>query len=81
MDINKVKKINNSNYFYYIMNSLNLSDRQKRIFELKLSRGWHFIDIGAEIGVSKDTVYRDFKIIKQKLKAYDETKIKGENLQ
>lgn len=65
----EVIKITTMDEFYALLNSLNLSDRQRQVFFLKFSRLWRNIDIANEIGVNQDTVGKDLKVIRQKLAA------------
>lgn len=62
-------KIETMDEFNALLDSLNLSDRQRKVFFFKFSRKWRNIDIAEEIGVSQDTVGKDMKIIRQKLAA------------
>lgn len=54
--------------FNNLLDSLNLTDRQRRIFELRYSRGLFQQDIAAEIDVDRKTVVSELKIIKEKLR-------------
>lgn len=56
--------------FNNLLDSLNLSDRQRQIFILKFSRLWRNIDIANEIGVNQNTVGKEMKIIRKKLAAF-----------
>lgn len=53
--------------FFEIRDELNLTDRQRKIFFLKFSRGWRYIDIAEELGINQDTVTADMKVIREKL--------------
>lgn len=64
-----VIKIPTMDEFNSLLNSLNLSDRQRQIFILKFSKLWRNIDIANEIEVSQDTVGKEMKLIRQKLAA------------
>lgn len=55
--------------FNKLLNSLNLSDRQREIFVLKYSRLWRNIDIAEELSINQDTVSADIKVIREKLKS------------
>lgn len=55
--------------FNALLNSLNLSDRQREIFVYKYSRLWRNIDIAEELQINQDTVSADIKVIREKLKA------------
>lgn len=57
--------------FNKLLDSLNLSDRQRKIFFLKYSRKWRHIDIAKEVGCSKDTVGKEISIICRKLENID----------
>ena len=70
MDPKDLIKIPTMNQFYKVRDALNLTDRQRKIFVYKYSRGWRNIDIAMEIGVNQDTITEDMKVIREKLKAY-----------
>lgn len=53
--------------FNKLRDKLNLTDRQREIFNLKYSRGWRNIDIAAELGINQDTVSKDLNSIREKL--------------
>lgn len=55
--------------FYAFRDTLNLTDRQKEIFNLRYSRGLLMQDIVKEIGFSYDIILEDMKDIRQKLVA------------
>lgn len=55
--------------FNKLLNSLNLSDRQREIFVFKYSRLWRNLDIAEELGINQDTVSADIKVIREKLKS------------
>lgn len=63
----EVMQIPTMEAFLKLRDSLNLTDRQRKIFVLKYSRGWRNIDIAEELQVNQDTVGADLKIIRQKL--------------
>lgn len=67
MEPKDVISISTMDEFNRLLASLNLTDRQRRIFVLKYSRGWRNIDIAEEIGVNQDTVSDDLKVIRKKL--------------
>lgn len=77
MDIRDVMKIPTMDEFYNLRDSLNLTDRQRDIFVLKFSRGWRNIDIAMELGVNQDTVGLEIKIIREKLAAIGNERLKG----
>ena len=70
MDPKDLIKIPTMNQFYKVRDALNLTDRQRKIFVYKYSRGWRNLDIAEEIKVNQDTVTADMKVIREKLKAY-----------
>lgn len=53
--------------FNKLLDSLNLSDRQRTIFILKFARLWTNLAIAEEIGYNQDTVGREMKVIRKKL--------------
>lgn len=55
--------------FNNLRNSLNLTDRQRKIFDLRYSNGMYIIDIASELKVDKKTVQSELRIIKEKLKS------------
>lgn len=55
--------------FNRIRDSLNLSDRQKIIFEYKYSKLWRNIDIATEMKLHQDTISGELTIIRKKLAA------------
>ncbi len=69
MNPQDVIKIPTMKEFNDLLNSLNLSDRQRQIFILKFSRLWTNLAIAEEIGVNQDTVGREMKAIREKLAA------------
>ncbi len=69
-------KIPTRSKFNEIRNELNLTDRQLQIFDLKFQRGWRYIDIAAEIGVSQETICDEMKVIHNKLKFINEDNYK-----
>lgn len=62
--------------FNALLASLNLTDRQRKIFVFKYSRNWRNLDIAEELGVNQDTVSADIKVIRQKLRAIGERNLK-----
>lgn len=55
--------------FNNLRNSLNLTDRQRKIFDLRYSNGMYIIDIATKLDVDKKTVQSELRIIKEKLKS------------
>lgn len=55
--------------FNKIRDSINLTDRQREVFNFKYSRGWRNLDIAAELGINQDTVSADLRVIREKLKS------------
>ncbi len=55
--------------FYAFRDSLNLTDRQKDIFERRYSRGWLVSDISEDLGYCPAIIREDMRIIKKKLVA------------
>lgn len=62
--------------FNALLESLNLTDRQRKIFVFKYSRNWRNLDIAEELGINQDTVSADIKVIRQKLRAIGERNLK-----
>lgn len=58
--------------FNEIKDSLNLTDRQREIFDMKYHRGLRNIDIAEELKpqVHQDTVASELKVIREKLKKF-----------
>ena len=56
--------------FNHIKDSLNLTDRQKEIFDLKYHRGFRNIDIAEDLQIHQDTVGAELKVIREKLKKF-----------
>lgn len=67
MTEDEVKKIGTKIKFEEILNSLQLTDRQKQIFVLKYGRGFLNEDIAAEIGFCRKTVSEELSIIRHKM--------------
>lgn len=65
----EVIKIPTMDEFNAFLDSLNLSDRQRKVFVMKFSRLLRNIDIANELGVNQDTVSKDMRVIRQKLAA------------
>lgn len=63
----KVKEIASMSDFYAFRDSLNLTDRQKDIFNYRYSRGWKMCDIAAELGYTQDIIRDDMRDIRKKL--------------
>ncbi len=55
--------------FNQIMDTLQLTDRQRKIFELCFSRGWCQADISAEIGYCRSVITKEMSIIRDKMGA------------
>lgn len=51
-----------------LLESLNLSDRQREVFLLRFARKWTMIEIATELGYCVGTVKKDCRVIKRKLK-------------
>lgn len=49
---------------------LNLTDRQKEIFMLRLNRGFSYVRISIETGYSISTIQSEMNIIRKKLADY-----------
>lgn len=60
--------------FYELLNSLNLSDRQRKVFIMKYSRQLTHEKIAEELDVSIDAVCDDSKVIRTKLAAIQRNK-------
>lgn len=60
--------------FNQLMDSLNLSDRQKKVFLFKYSKLWKNADIAAELEIHPDTVSDELNIIRRKLAAIHHNK-------
>lgn len=56
--------------FNHIKDSLNLTDRQREIFDMKYHRGLRHIDIAENLQIHQDTVTAELKIIREKLKKF-----------
>lgn len=63
----KVMKIASMQDFRAFRDTLNLTDRQKDIFELRYSRGLSMRQIAEEIKYNYDLVREDMKDIREKL--------------
>ena len=57
------RQLGTKDKFLDFINSLCLTDRQKKIAEFKLLRGWRNIDIAVEIDISERTVVEEIKQI------------------
>lgn len=68
-------KIARMDKFNRLVDMLNLSDRQKKIFYYKYQRQWRIADIAAEIGISVDTVNEDTRVIRTKMMAVSEEEL------
>lgn len=67
MYFDDVKKIKSMDDFETIRDLLNLTDRQKFIFDYKLHHGWKNISIAEELGIDQRTVGRELKVVADKL--------------
>lgn len=67
MEPRDVIKIATIEEFNELLDSLNLSDRQRKIFVLKYSHLWRMIDIAELLDISQNTVAEDLRIIREKL--------------
>lgn len=57
-----------------LRDSLNLTDRQKRIFMLRFNRGFSIIEISMKENLSESTVKRELRKINDKLEKLQSTK-------
>lgn len=71
MEPRDVIKIATIDEFNELLDSLNLSDRQRKIFVLKYSHLWRMIDIAELLEISQNTVADDLKVIREKLAKID----------
>lgn len=69
MEPKDVIKIPTMEAFDKLRDSLNLSDRQRIVFNMKYSRLLRNIDIAAALDVNQDTIGNDLKVIREKLAA------------
>lgn len=67
MTEDEIKRVGTKIKFDEILNSLQLTDRQKQIFVLKYGRGFLNEDIAAEIGYCRKTVSEELSIIRHKM--------------
>lgn len=67
MEPKDVIKITTASEFTSLMNSLNLSSRQRKIFLLKYSYLLRIVDIEQILEISHDTINEDLKVIREKL--------------
>lgn len=67
MEPRDVSRLPSMEEFNKIKEALNLTDRQKRIFELRYSKRWRLADIAAELNIHHDTVSKDISDIRKKL--------------
>lgn len=63
----EIKNIALKSTFDDILNSLNLTDRQRTIFILRYGRGFQMADICAEVGYSRETVRNELYNIRKKM--------------
>lgn len=67
MDPKDVINIPTMDEFNSLLESLNLTDRQRTVFFMKYSRGMRIIDIAEELNYNQDTISDDLKVIRKKL--------------
>lgn len=67
MEPRDVIRIATIDEFNELLDSLNLSDRQRKIFILKYSHLWRVKDIAKILDIHKNTVDEDLRIIREKL--------------
>lgn len=72
MEPKDVMRIPTMKAFNALLDMLNLTDRQRTIFNYKYAKGWRHIDIAAELELSQDTIGDEVKVINAKLKAIRE---------
>ena len=65
----KVLKIPTMEAFDEFANTLNLTDRQRKIFYLRYSRGMCLVPLAEEMEIDKKTVQKELREIKEKLRA------------
>lgn len=63
----EVTKIARMDKFNRLVDMLNLSDRQKKIFYYKYKRQWRIVDIADKLGFHVDTINEDLKVIRTKM--------------
>lgn len=63
----EVTKIARMDKFNRLVDMLNLSDRQKKIFYYKYKRQWRIVDIAEKLKFHVDTINEDLKIIRTKM--------------
>lgn len=68
MEPRDVIKIATIEEFNELLDSMNLSSRQRKIFKLKYSYLMRIVDIAALLDIHQDTVSDDLKVIREKLK-------------
>lgn len=69
METKELIKVKDEKMFEKMMDGLNLSDRQRKIFVLKYHHYMRAIDIAETLGVCQDTITDELRIIRQKLAA------------
>ena len=67
MDEKDVIRIPTMEAFNNFRDSLNLTDRQRTVFNLRYSKGLYIIDIATELGTDRKTIQKELKVIKEKL--------------
>lgn len=76
MNPKEVINIETMEEFNRLMDSLNLSDRQRKVFYLRYSKRWRNADIAAELDVHRTTISDDLNVIRTKLAAISREKNK-----
>lgn len=81
----EVTKIARMDEFNRLADMLNITDRQKQVFDYKYHRMWRVADIAAKLDFHIDTINEDLRIIREKMKAISpeelEAKAKGQKEQ
>lgn len=75
----ELKDIELMEEFNRVKDSLNLSDRQRKVFYYKYSRFWRNADIAAELDVHPDTISDDLTVIRTKLLAINRDELEQKN--
>lgn len=71
----EVTKIARMDKFNRLVDMLNLSDRQKKIFYYKYKRQWRIVDIAEKLKFHVDTINEDLKIIRLKMMEVNEEEL------
>ncbi len=69
MEPKDVIRIATMDEFNRLLDSLNLSDRQRKVFVYKYSKLWRNVDIAEELKLHPDTVSDELNVIRTKLAA------------